>query len=753
MFAISPRPAVTRRRSARAAVALLIAGALVLVALLAASGIAQAHANLDRAEPAPNSTLPTAPRIVRAWFTEPLLAGGSALEVLDVTGRRVDLGDSRIDLADSALMTVGLPPLPDGTYTVAWRNTSTADGHPLRGTYAFTVGVHAGGAVASTASSAAVSGVSPLDPFVRWAAFAGLLVALGVEWFALVVLAPVRARRDLRGTVELDRRVTGAALALFAVASLAHLALQWGDSSIGALLVDSRWGQMWLLRALLAGLAALAWWRAGASHRGRIATLALLAGAVSTFAFASHAAGLRDLEVTAVANDLLHTLAAGVWLGGLVALLVVVRASSALEPPPRRAFLGAVTGRFSPHAMLATGVLLITGLYASWLHVAAWAALATPYGWAVIAKVVAYLALILVAAVNLLWITRRLREPQRESQRDATRTASATRSASTLLGVTVAVEVMLVLGALLAAGFLTSLQPAREAFGNGGQRAEATSGAVRIEVAVSPASLGANRLEVRVTDRGRPLADGASSVGLRMTYTGADLGSTEVALQRDASGAYVADGVVLSLQGTWQFDVAVSGGGLFDTQGAVRLPIAPAGVTGLALPAQSTALLAAGWQVGLLALLLLVVAEVSWKGTRTRQVANWTGTALVVMAIVLVYGVGHLRDGASTPASSRANPVLSSDESIALGRALFAQHCAACHGPLGLGDGPAAAGLNPPPAVLPLHVPLHSDGDLFGFIEGGFPGSAMPAFKGTLTEEQMWHLVNYLRTLKRPGQP
>ena len=727
-------------RVPRAVAVALLALTLAAAGVLAATGSVSAHANLDRAEPAPDSTLPTAPSVVRIWFTEPVVANASAIEVLDSTGRRVDTGNSRVDLTNPMLMTVGLPALPDGTYTVAWHNTSSADGHPLRSTYAFTVGLGATGTGGrASATGAAVSGVSPFDPFVRWAALSGLLVALGVEWFALVVLSPALAQRDLRGTnVEVSRSIVAGALSLFAIASLVHLGLQLRDGAgVVAVLTGGRWGQMWLVRVVLVTMAA-ATWSLMRDRRGHIATTALLGGAACTFAFASHAAGLRDLQLTAIANDLLHTLAAGVWAGGLVALLAVVLASRTQPEATRRALLANVTRRFSPIAMLATGVLLITGTYTTWLEVASRDAFATPYGYAVVAKVLIFATLIVVAALNLLWITRRLREVPR---------------AASQLRVTVSVEVVLVLAALLAAGFLTSLQPAREAFGLGARTAEVTSGAVRVRLAVSPGSLGANRIELRVDRNGRALTDSNTNVTLRTQYTGADLGAIDVELKHDASGAYVADGIVLSLQGTWQFDVGVSSTGIFDTQAGMRLPIAPVGVTGIALPQQTTALLAAGWQVVLLALLVLVVAEAFWKGSRTAQVANWSGTALVAAGILMVYGVGHFQQGAPPAVGGAVNPILPSDASVAMGRTLYAQHCVACHGPLGLGDGPAGVALNPPPASLPSHVPLHSDGDIFAFISAGFPGSAMPAFKGTLTDEQIWHLVNYLHTLKLPGSP
>ena len=52
------------------------------------------------------------------------------------------------------------------------------------------------------------------------------------------------------------------------------------------------------------------------------------------------------------------------------------------------------------------------------------------------------------------------------------------------------------------------------------------------------------------------------------------------------------------------------------------------------------------------------------------------------------------------------------------------------HGLAGHGDGPSAAGLKPPPANLVVHVPLHGDGHLFGFIHDGVEGTAMVPLTG-----------------------
>ncbi len=93
------------------------------------------------------------------------------------------------------------------------------------------------------------------------------------------------------------------------------------------------------------------------------------------------------------------------------------------------------------------------------------------------------------------------------------------------------------------------------------------------------------------------------------------------------------------------------------------------------------------------------------------------------------------------------NPIPATEESIAKGAELYAANCAICHGENGEGDGPAAANLPKPPANLHAdHVQVNSDGALFFTITHGVPDSPMPGWGDVLTEEERWHVVNFLRT-------
>jgi mono/diheme cytochrome c family protein len=105
---------------------------------------------------------------------------------------------------------------------------------------------------------------------------------------------------------------------------------------------------------------------------------------------------------------------------------------------------------------------------------------------------------------------------------------------------------------------------------------------------------------------------------------------------------------------------------------------------------------------------------------------------------------------AGSAAPQRADPA------IVAGRALYATHCAACHGAEGRGDGPSAAGLATKPANLTEgrllnHVPdefLHSVVRGGGAAEGLAP--TMPAFGAYLGDAQIRQVVAYVRTLARP---
>lgn len=83
----------------------------------------------------------------------------------------------------------------------------------------------------------------------------------------------------------------------------------------------------------------------------------------------------------------------------------------------------------------------------------------------------------------------------------------------------------------------------------------------------------------------------------------------------------------------------------------------------------------------------------------------------------------------------------------AKGKILFDKMCAMCHGGKGKGDGVAGVCLNPRPQDLSSSlVQKQTDGAIYWKISEG--KAPMASYKSTLTNEQRWHLVNYIRQLK-----
>jgi len=103
-------------------------------------------------------------------------------------------------------------------------------------------------------------------------------------------------------------------------------------------------------------------------------------------------------------------------------------------------------------------------------------------------------------------------------------------------------------------------------------------------------------------------------------------------------------------------------------------------------------------------------------------------------------------------AARKKNPIPADDKSIAAGKTVYNAQCLSCHGKAGKGDGPAAKDINPKPHDLgDAKVGAQSDGALFWKLtEGRKP---MPSFEKLTTEDERWHVINYLRTFAAAPPP
>jgi methionine-rich copper-binding protein CopC len=109
---------------------------LVPLLMLLATGVANAHATLDHAEPRVGNKVAAPPPQVTLWFTQKLESAFSTVTVTNAAGQRVDTGKARVS---GSQMSVSLRPGGAGTYHVNWHVLST-DTHTTEGNFTFQVG-------------------------------------------------------------------------------------------------------------------------------------------------------------------------------------------------------------------------------------------------------------------------------------------------------------------------------------------------------------------------------------------------------------------------------------------------------------------------------------------------------------------------------------------------------------------------------------------------------------------------------------
>ena len=694
-------------------------------------------------------------------------AAFSEIQVLNATGARVDNKNSAVDANDLTVMSVSLPSLPDGTYTVAWRNLSTIDGHSLRGSFIFSVGEPLSEAATAQATDVPLLG-SAEEPYIRWIVLLSALALTGALVFELLVSAPVLVAAGTRSPLgrlrprlrSRSQRLLWLALIVFLLASVAQLITQTAiafdlEPAAAAgppaleLLQETEWGRIWQYRAGLAVLTGVLFllplvirFRRSGRQDVLLSTtlwLALIAslGILATISMTSHAAATIGIARYALVNDVVHLTAAAVWVGGLMQLIANTPLFiHGISENARRDALWRLVRRFSVAAGLSVVVLIATGVYSAWAQVTDFAALDTPYGGALMAKLLAFAVLLLIAAVNLIWIRPRLR---------------GSNTAARWLRRTVVAEIALAVLVIFIVGFLTALEPARQvasralAMQQHGLSFTDTVDGTDISLTVEPGHVGANSFTVSLADRfGNPIDD-ATDVRLRVSYLDADFGEESVPTMNTGGGEYELSDATISIAGAYQAEILVQRLDAFDARTAFRFEVGTAGVDGgsaAIAPDATRGGLYLGIVLGVLGLLFLG-AGIPMGGWYNRA-----GALTMACGAAGFIAGAWLLIGAQSAADAQAivrNPIAPTSDSVAAGQVVYERYCQTCHGVNGRGDGPGGKGLEPPPADLAIHVPLHGDADIFRFVSDGIEGTSMVALADNLTDDEIWHVINFIR--------
>jgi len=484
---------------------------------------------------------------------------------------------------------------------------------------------------------------------VRAIHFASTAMVAGVIFFMIFVGEP--ALRGVRGGSSARvallrawlRRIAWTGLAATIISGAGWLVLLAAGISgrslaevvlegvVSTLLISTRFGQVWLIRLGLATLLAGLLVRFRPEHgwhspwQGAI-PVSLAACLLGSLGWAGHAGATAGLSGDVhVAADVMHLIAAGAWIGGLLPLALLFVLARQNADDTWAAVACDATRRFSVLGLASVGTLLVTGI-ANTLFLAGRvpSLVGTDYGRLLLLKIGLFIAMVCIAAVNRLRLTPLL-VPQGE--RDRSRNALRRLQRNSLIELGLGLVIIVIVGAL---------------------------GTIPPALHVQPRWPFPVRFNDQVFD------------------------AAELRTQVIVSIVATAGGILLIL------------GSMFLRR--LRWPMIGVGILISAFFARS---------------LNLVVVE-------------------------------------AFPTSFYASPTGYSARSIAQGKALFAEHCSACHGPEGFGAIPASEDQKMPPDLTGDHVYSHRDGDLFWWITNGID-DGMPGFADVLDEDARWNLIDFIR--------
>jgi copper transport protein len=551
------------------------AGLLVLPAAvaLALPAAAWAHAALLRTVPEASRTINRAPPEVGLTYSEPVAPRFAIVSVTDAAGRQVTSGQPAAAPGAPQTLVTPLRRVPEGWYLVFWRVIS-ADGHPVRGAFTFAVGPNPGPPPQFRVPSLSETATTTRLLVARWVVFLSLLAALGLFVLRALVARPVAravrgcSLRPLNIAFAVAVAVALVAIPVYVVLFTAQFTLRsvWDLGDIVPAARSSGFGRdfldLELVLALFAAAAAAALFvdrpeREQRSVTELLALPAALAAGVGTLllpALAGHA-GQKSPRGLSLPLDAAHLAAAGIWLGGLIGL-VVFWLSVGREA--RAAALAFVVPRFSALAFASVLLLIGTGIGQSLLELPTLATLwQTSYGQALLWKIGLLSAALLLAAVNL------ARTKPRLQARDA--------SAPLLLRRLVQGEIVFVTAALFAAGVLASLPPPSSALarvqdvaarvGPGPVSKAVSKGPYRVRVRVTPNRAAvANDFSVALTQAGVPVR--GAEVVTKFDMLDMEMGEQSYRFRELRPGLFARSAPALVMVGHWalQFEVSPPGG-------------------------------------------------------------------------------------------------------------------------------------------------------------------------------------------------
>jgi copper transport protein len=526
---------------------------IVVLATTTLGSPVQAHAELIDSTPAPDSVLEQSPDAIVLTFSETVDIVDDSIRLVDPAGEAVDVGPVRRE-GGAHTVAVDVDAQLVGSYVVGWHVVS-ADAHPISGAFTFAVGQ-----VTSTdptlvedvlAQSGDTGGSNGWLGVGRWLSYSGIAILVG--GFAILAVCARALLATQRARLLLGLGANAAAIGTLVMLGAQSAILGDGplDPDGWVAVMESRAGRWWFVRLLLVVMAPLLLVAArrvldrrpfviGAGVYGLVLLCVVAAG--------GHAVTGRDVAVGFLAT-LIHLAAMSIWVGGIVAIVVVVG----------RRDLWSAAARFSPIALGSVVALAITGTINAWRQLDGVASITdSGYGRWLLVKLLFVVVVVAAAGVSRWQLRQRtVAAPVlAASTVGAASAASAPPDRSRGLRRSVTVELVGMAVVLVATVGLVNSPPPRAAAEQAAEpvTVTATQGNWEVQIDIIPAQTGGTTMHVFLfpTDGSQDVAD---EITVTATLPAEDLGPIEIPTIPIPPNHVTTDDADFPVPGTWEITV------------------------------------------------------------------------------------------------------------------------------------------------------------------------------------------------------
>lgn len=338
------------------------------------------HAFLTNSNPGASQSLSSPPGKIEAFFSEPVDIKYSQVKVLDPNGKEVDNKDIHHIDGDQSSLSVTLPRLEDGVYTVSTNVLSQTDGHVTKSAFVFAVGQAAiPSNLSSTNSESSIIYVP--EAIARFPTLVGQVIIVGgafsvlwlwrpfskIQWLSDIIL---ETRKDidkrlvslfLLGSIILV--VSDFAIVVFQAFAISATLLDVLTTRFGMVLVARIFLSLTLLGVSLFEFRRFRKFRTVLSKGEMTGIISLGVTLLLTTSLIGH--GAANNQFSSIAIDFVHNLTASIWIGGIIYLAFVLipklKGEHSLNEYTKIAFLTILIPRFSTSVIVVLGFIVITG--------------------------------------------------------------------------------------------------------------------------------------------------------------------------------------------------------------------------------------------------------------------------------------------------------------------------------------------------------------------------------------------------------